>query len=83
MSVLRWSRRKIDSFTTGLTVKCSGFGFGFTTTIEEGGDGHRYGVTLVLSCSLSFKTTIEGRLIVLRWSGRKIDNPKMEYKEDW
>ena len=72
MSVLRWSRRKIDSFTTGLTVKCSRFGFGFITTIEE------YGVTLVLSCSLFFKTTVEGRLIVLRWSGRKIDNPKME-----
>ena len=39
----------------------------FTTTKEEGGDGHRYGDTLVLSCPLSFKTKVEGRLIVLRW----------------
>ena len=39
----------------------------FTTTIEEGVDGHRYGDTLVLSCPFSFKTKVEGRLVVLRW----------------
>ena len=48
-----------------------------TTTKEEGGDGHRYGDTLVLSCPLSCKTKVEGRLIILRWSRRKIDSSMM------
>ena len=42
----------------------------FTTTIEEGDHGNRYGDTLVLSCPLSFKMKLEGRLIVLRWRSR-------------
>ena len=49
----------------------------FTTTIEEGGDGHRYGDTLVLSCPFSFKTKVEGRLTILRWSRRKIGSSTM------
>ena len=49
----------------------------FTIAIEEGGDGHRYGDTLVLSCPLSFKTKVERRLIILRWSRRKIDSSMM------
>ena len=49
----------------------------FTTTIEEGGDEHRYGDTLVLSCPLSFKMKVEGRLTILRWSRRKIDSSMM------
>ena len=50
----------------------------FTTTKEEGGDGHRYGDMLVLSCPLSFKTKVEERLTILRWSRRKIDSSMME-----
>ena len=46
----------------------------FTTTNEEGDDGYRYGDTLILSCMLSFKMKVEGRLTILRWSRRKIDN---------
>ena len=49
----------------------------FTTTKEEGGDGHRYGDTLVLSCPLSFKTKVERRLTILRWSRRKIGSSTM------
>ena len=49
----------------------------FTTTKEEGGDGHRYGDMFVLSCPLSFKTKVEGRLTILRWSKRKIDSSTM------
>ena len=37
----------------------------FTTTIEEGGDEHRYGDTLVLPCPFSFKVKVEGRLTIL------------------
>ena len=37
----------------------------FTTSIEEGGHGNRYGDTLVLSCPLSFKTKVDGRLTIL------------------
>ena len=44
----------------------------FTTTIEEGGDEHRYGDTLVLSCPFSFKMKVEGRLTILSWSRKKI-----------
>jgi hypothetical protein len=45
----------------------------FTIAIEERGDGNKYGDTLVLSCPLSFKMKLEGRLIILRWSeGRLI-----------
>ena len=40
----------------------------FTTAIEEGGDEHRYGDTLVLSCPFSFKVKVEGRLTILSWS---------------
>ena len=54
------------------------WGLLFTTTKEEGGDGHRYGDTLVLSCPLSFKMKVEGRLTILRWSRRKIDSSTME-----
>ena len=30
----------------------------FTTTIEEGVDGHRYGDTFILSCPFSFKMKV-------------------------
>ena len=38
----------------------------FKTAIKEGGDEHRYGDTLVLSCPFSFKMKVERRLIILR-----------------
>ena len=44
----------------------------FTTAIEEGVDGHRYGDTFVLSCPFPFKMKVEGILTILRWSRRKI-----------
>jgi hypothetical protein len=44
----------------------------FTIAIEEGGDEHRYGDTLVLSCPFSFKMKVEGRLKILSWSRKKI-----------
>ena len=50
----------------------------FTTTKEEGGDEHRYGDKLVLSCPLSFKTKVEGGLTSLRWCRRMIDRSTME-----
>ena len=37
----------------------------FTIAIEEGGDEHRYGDTLVLPCPLSFKVKVEGILTIL------------------
>ena len=49
----------------------------FTTTKEEGGDGHRYGDTLVLSCPFSFKMKVEGRLTILSGSRKKIDSSMM------
>ena len=49
----------------------------FTTTIEEGGDEHIYGDTLVSSCPLSFKMKVEGRLTILSWSRKKIDTSMM------
>ena len=49
----------------------------FTTTIEEGVDGHRYGDTFVLSCPFSFKMKVEGILTILRWSRRKIGSSTM------
>ena len=49
----------------------------FTTTKEEGGDGHRYEDMLVLSCPLSFKMKVEGRLTILSWSRKKIDSSMM------
>ena len=39
----------------------------FTTTKEKGGDGHRYGDTLVLSCPLSFKMKVEGKLTIVNY----------------
>ena len=49
----------------------------FTIAIEEGGDEHRYGDTLVLSCPFSFKMKVEGRLTILSWSRKKIDSSMM------
>ena len=49
----------------------------FTTTIEEGGDGYRYGDTLVLSCPFLFKTKVEGLFTILRWSRKKISSSMM------
>ena len=49
----------------------------FTIAIEEGGDEHRYGDTLVLSCPLPLKTKTEGRLTILSWSRKKIDSSMM------
>ena len=49
----------------------------FTTTIEEGVDGHRYGDTLVLSCPFSFKMKVEGRMTIVRWSRRKLGSCTM------
>ena len=37
----------------------------FTIAIEEGGDEHKYGDTLVLPCPFSFKMKVEGRLTIL------------------
>ena len=47
-------------------------------TNEEGDNGYRHGDTLVLSCPLSFKMKVEGRLTILRWSRRKSDSSTME-----
>ena len=49
----------------------------FTTTKEEGGDGHRYRDKLIFSCPLSFKMKVEGRLTILRWNRRNIDSSTM------
>ena len=49
----------------------------FTIAIEEGGDEHRYGDTLVLSCPFSFKMKVEGRLTMLSLSRKKIDSSMM------
>ena len=51
----------------------------FTTTLEEGVDGHRYGDTLVLSCPFLFKMKVEGLLTILRWSIRKIGSSMMAH----
>ena len=49
----------------------------FTIAIEEEGDEHRYGDTLVLPCPFSFKMKVEGGLTILNWSRKKIDSSMM------